>query len=1066
MVNALLLKPVAYQHGERWASVLGATLGDSEHMSGLTLDDVLEFQQRLRSFDVFGWIDFENYNLTAPGQPQFLNGVQVTPSLPNSIGVNPQSGQWFRDAREPLAVISYSLWQRLGGDPGFVGKTITLSGRIYTVSGIMPPDFSLPPVGVSYFSGSKIDVWIPLDPTSRVDPARGTRLGLARLRPGVTMAQADVEAKRLAAEMAKRDLVARQSFSARVDSLQWLSSKDIRPLLLLLFGAAELLLLITCANVGGLLVARSVVRARETAVRVALGAGLRQLASQYFLEGLAVALPGATGGLLFSVALVPLLVSFAPPATARASEIVFDWRVCLFALGTALFAGALTSVAPLWQAARTSPNEVLTEGVRASAGARSRRLSQSLVVAEVALAFVLLAVSAVLVAELRRLTHISPGFDPEHLLTFQLTFSPEETPGMVSRVAYQDRLLESLRALPGVSGAALVNQLPLNCCLSTAIFPEGQPPGPDRGDRLSWVVASPDYLRTMRIPLRGGRALNERDTSEKVLTVMINQATVKRYWPDRDPIGALGHFNSPTGSPFQVVGVVGDVKNNSLGEKTVPEIYLPAAVVTWNHMNFVLRSTLPEKTLVPEVRRAIQNVNPGQPIHEVKMMSEIVRDSVALKRMASYVMTFFALAALLMASIGTYGVVSYGVRQRTVELGTRMALGAVSRDVLALVVGSGLKMAAYGVAIGAVVSVAAARVVLSQFDIENPSFLPLVLSAVIIAVIAMAASFFPAWGATLLSPMVAIRNEPGSMWDTARHGMGQLFEGLFRAVAGDEEILASDQSLTTEFIEASRGAASFREAIRAALESLRGSMGAQSALLLESVSEEYRATAAAPGGDVPACSIPKDGLLARRLRSHALPLPLAAEDFDVWRRWAEEFKPQHLAEVESLRQTGARMAAPLRTNKEMLGVLLLGTPTEGEYDAVRTRLLRDCANHFALMLENARLTSRIVEHERLQRDLALAAEVQKRLLPRQSLDTPIAALAAVSIPARSVGGDYYDFLDLPGHRTAIALADVAGKGVAAALIMSVVQASLRVIASEPDISLPQLAAKVKEELGR
>ena len=286
-------------------------------MSGLNLDDVLEYQQRLRSFDVFGWIEFANYNLTSPGQPQFLNGVQVTPSIPNSIGVNPQSGQWFRDAREPLAVISHSLWQRLGGDPGFVGKAITLSGRIYTVTGIMPPGFSLPPAGVSY-SDAKIDVWIPLDPTSRVDPTSGTRLCLARLGPGVTLAQADAEAKRIAAEIAKRDPASRSSYSARVDSLHWVATKDIRPVLVLLFGAAELLLLITCANVGGLLVARSVARARETAVRVALGAGLRQLAAQYFLEGLAVALPGAAGGILFSVALVPVLVPW-PGRPARAS---------------------------------------------------------------------------------------------------------------------------------------------------------------------------------------------------------------------------------------------------------------------------------------------------------------------------------------------------------------------------------------------------------------------------------------------------------------------------------------------------------------------------------------------------------------------------------------------------------------------------------------------------------------------------------------------------------------------------------------------------------------------------
>jgi hypothetical protein len=309
--------------------------------------------------------------------------------------------------------------------------------------------------------------------------------------------------------------------------------------------------------------------------------------------------------------------------------------------------------------------------------------------------------------------------------------------------------------------------------------------------------------------------------------------------------------------------------------------------------------------------------------------------------------------------------------------------------------------------------------------------------------------------------MVAIRNQPASMWESARHGIGQLFEGLFGALSdGSDAAIPPEANLMAEFVDASRRADSFREALRAALESLRGNTGAQSALLLESVSGgEFRATIAVPDQAVPdqaatTCAIPGDGLLANRLRFHPTPLPISAADFDAWRRWAEEFKPQHLSEIEALRKTGARLAVALRTNKEMLGVLLLGEPAAGEFPDLQKRLLRDCANHFALMLENARLTARIVEHERLQRDLALAAEVQKRLVPRHSLETPLVTLAALSLPARIVGGDYYDFLDLPGHRTAIALADVAGKGVAAALIMSVVQASLRVISSDPDISLP------------
>ena len=534
-------------------------------------------------------------------------------------------------------------------------------------------------------------------------------------------------------------------------------------------------------------------------------------------------------------------------------------------------------------------------------------------------------------------------------------------------------------------------------------------------------------------------------------------------------MGVFGHFNNPKGDRFQVVGVVGDVKNRFLDSPTAPEIYMHSGVAHMDPMHFVVRSTLPPKTLVPAVRRAIQNVNPGQPIHEIKMMSEIVRESVILKLVASWVMSFFALAALLMATLGTYGVVSYSVRQRTVEMGTRMALGATSRDLLYLVMGAGMRMAAYGVVIGGVAAAAAIWLLTREFHIDHPGVLPFILSAVIVAAIALASSLFPAWRATLLSPLVAIRNEPGSMWESARLGVGRFFERWSAASAHGEDLPPSpDADLMTALIDASRQAAGFREAIRAALDALRSNLGAQSALLLEGVGgEEYRATASVPDQGWGAYSIPRKGFLLNRLRAFGAPLPITAGDLDTARRWAAESKPEHLAEIATLESSGARLAVALRTNKEVLGVLLLGPPEGRErYSRAEKRVLRGCADQFALLLENARLTDRVVEQEKVLRDLALAAEVQKRLLPRQGLETAMASLTGLNLPARSVGGDYYDFLDLGSDHTGIALADVAGKGIAAALIMSVVQASLRVISSERDIGLPQLAAKMNYFLYR
>ena len=1064
VIRSLLLKPLPYTQGERWVSLLGASRDDPKAMSALNVSDVLAYRQ-MRSFDAFGWMQFVDFNLTAPGQPQYLNGVRVTPPLANAVGVNPRLGRWFTQATgEPEAVISDALWLRLGGDPALVGKPITLSGRIYTVAGVMPRGFNLPLAGV--YGDARIDVWVPLDPTGAdQDRISSGDFCYARLRPGVTVSQADAEVKRVAAEIVKHSPGDHHNYSARVDGLHDLITKEIRPTLMLLLAAALLLLLITCANVGGLLLARAVARSRETAIRVALGAGMRQLAAQYFLEGLLVSLPGAAAGLLLSAALIRWLVTSWSSVAARVDTIAIDWGVLVFTVAAALLACALTSMAPLWQAARTLPNDVLSEGVRASAGARSRRVSRAFVVAEVALAFVLLTVSTALIAELYRVTRVDPGFDPRNLLTFQIAFSPEGIPGKPSQHAYQTQLLEAVQNIPGVQGAGIVNQVPLaGCCFSTAIFQEGPSPRPSTGERVAFLPVNPEYWRTMGIPLRAGRLLTAHDNNEKSLTAVINQAAVRRYWPDRDPVGAYGHFGNPQGDRFQVVGVVGDVKNNGLDAETVPEVYLNAAVVSMNPINFVVRSKLPPGTLVPEIRRAIQSVNREQPIHQVKTMEEIARESVSLKVAASSVISFFALAALLMATIGTYGVVSYSVRQRTVEMGTRMALGATARDLLGLVMGAGLRMAGWGVAIGGVAAALSMWLLVTQYHMARPGMFAFPVSALTLGLIALGSSLFPAWRATMLSPMVAIRDEPTSM----RLAVSRIFERWSTVGDRGEDLPASpDAGMMTALIDASRQASGFREAIGAALEALRANLGAQSAMLLEAGGEELRATASTPEAGWGACAIPRNGWLVNRLRAYGAPLPIEEGDLDAGRRWAAESKPEHLAEIATLESSGARLAVALRTNQEVLGVLLLSAPADrASYSRTEKRVLRGCADQFAMLLENARLTDRVVEQEKVLRDLALAAEVQKRLLPRQGMETAVASLTGLNLPARSVGGDYYDFLELGAEQTGIALADVAGKGIAAALIMSVVQASLRVISGERQLSLPQLAAKMNYFLYR
>ncbi len=1064
VVNAVMLKPLPYPEGERWVAVYRGTFSEPGQFGGSRFPDLQQFQRRIHSFDVFGWFRPEDFNLTSPGQPQHIGGTAVTPSLAHHIGVNPMMGRWFQD--DAGAVISYALWKRLGGEPSIVGKAVAMNGRSYTITGVMPPAFRLPVPGPG--TDTRSDVWIFLDPNGAGQARdQGYYFGYARRKPGVTFAQAEADVKAVAAEIAKQDPAAHPSYTAKLNDLRAGISQSIKPTLLLLFGAAGLLLLITCANVAGILLARAVARARETATRVALGAAPRQLALQYFMECLFVSLAGAAAGVLVSAALVRGVVSIAADYIPRADEIAIDWKVLLFAAGTACLASALSSLAPLWQAARTFPNEVLTEGVRTSAGARSRRISQSLVVGEIALAFTLLAISGVLIEHLRDLSRIRPGFDPDHLLTFQVTIGDAAQVDADKLWPQQKRLIESLQATPGVTAVAIANQLPLNgCCFSTTIYSEGREADPQAVQRTSYVVASPDYLRAMHIPLRSGRFLNERDGSGTRLSLVINQAAAKRDWPNQDPVGAYGHLSNPNGDRFQVVGVVGDVKNDGLSSATVPEIYLPSAGVAVNPTLFVVRSPLPVEKLISQVRRAVQAVDPSLPIHDLKTMNEIAEASLSLERIGSFMTAFFALAALLMTALGVYGVVSYSVRQRTVEIGTRMALGAVGRDVLSLVVGGGLKMALYGLVFGGIMAGTAAWLLVRAVELPGVGVLPFAVSTAIVTAIAMGASFFPAWRATLLSPMVAIRNEPESMWQSAYLRFREAVSGT--AWGAEDFSVQPDGSLITEFVEASRRAGSFREALESSVGTVREKIRGQSAILLENVSgKEFRRAAVTPKRHGPDCSLPAEGFLLSRLRFYAFPLPFDDGDVDAWQRWATENRPQYLAEIEQIRGTGARVAVSLRTKNEILGVLLLGPPEGREsYNRAETRALGDWAQQLALMMENARLTERLLEQEKLNRDLALAVEVQRRLLPERPPDAPGAELAAMSLPARGIGGDYYDFLDAGDHRIGIALADIAGKGIAAALIMAVVQASLRILSTEENISLPQLAVKMNGFLHR
>lgn len=704
VVDAVLLKPLPYTHGERWVALFSGSTHDPDanHFGGLSFADLLAYQEQMHSFEVFGWFPVAgDFNLTSPGQPRHIEGMEVSPSLIANTGANPVAGRFFTASDGPnVALISHRLFTQLGR--GILDRPIALNGQSYTVLGAMPAWFRLPLAGISN-QNSGNDVWLPLKrPRDEWNLRNYSIYGsYARLKPGITLTQATADAKRVAVEIRTQNHPSDPTYTSALFSLQDTVVKTIRPILLLLFGAAGLLLFITCANVAGLLVGRSVGRARETAIRVALGGGQQQLALQYFFESLWISLAAALGGILASVLLVHLVVSLAADYIPRSDEISTNWTVALFALALALLTATLSALAPLWQAFRTQPNEVLSEGVRASAGARSRKLSQSLVIAEIALAFTLISAGALLAWQLRTLNQTSPGLDPNGLLTFQLTRAGAQAADSAQNSTYADRLLDALENIPGVSDAAVTNQLPLaGCCIGGTLFPEARTTSVELHQSVSYMVVSPGYFKTMRIPLLTGRLLNAHDTNEHLLPVVIDEAAARRYWPGRSAVGEFVRLGGENGSRAQIVGVVGTVQNEGVGELPRPEVYLFHKVTTLTSMNFVVRSTLSPASLAPAIRRAVARVDPAQPIYSVRSMREIFSDSLIFQRIESVVITFFALAALLIASLGVYGLISYSVRQRTVEMGTRMALGATGRQLLQLITRSGLRLSLYGLLIG------------------------------------------------------------------------------------------------------------------------------------------------------------------------------------------------------------------------------------------------------------------------------------------------------------------------------------------------------------------------------
>lgn len=1075
VVHAVLLNPLPYANPDRYFQVFGAWRPRPDLWTVESYPDALDYEAHAINLDVYGCSTTGSINVTFDRQPVHVVGTEVSAALMRSLGVLPLMGRWFEDTDRhpgatPGAMLSAGLWRRFGSDPEIIGKPLIVNGGHYIITGVMPAWFHFP------IYEPENQLWVPLNPDDNQRKYRSFHYlrCIAKLKAGTTEKQAAANLDRTLAGLQRAyPGQAEPDFTVLTPLLKF-AVQSIRPSLILLLAAAGALLLITCANVASILLARSVSRSRETAVRVALGATTWQLGLQYFSEGLLVSLAGAAAGSLLSFALVRAVLAIAADEIPRAEQIGFNWNVLLFALAVAASCGVFFSLWPLWQARRTAPNEVLTEGARASGSKRSHRLLSVFVVAQVALAFGLLAVGGVIFEQLTSLRHVRPGFDPDHLTVMNVLAPVSKYQTDDARSSYETRLRDIVRTVPGVESAGFIDLMPLvGWGNNTIMQVEGRPKSVlGHSETIELREVSPDYFQAMKIPLLAGRFFNDADKEADLMPMLINETLAKLYWPRSDPVGAFVRLPiSWTDKRFQVIGVVGDVRNQSLAAPTRPEFYfsyreLPPELMTW-----AIRSPLDSAALARALQAAVQRVDPEQPLFDVRPMQQIIERSLSRQRLQSLMVVFFAISALLLAILGVYGVVAYAVRQRITEIGTRMAIGAAPRDVLRLVLGDGLKMALIGIGIGLiVVFVFAHLLATSELHVEIASASPFLIAIVLIAGCTLIACWFPAWRATTLSPMVAIHSDVHAGAIRQRLTYRVLTERISELVSHSPASSDVQIQLLGAIVDASHQFESFSEAIAVAVEDLRKQMKASVTYLFtrSAPDQPFRLTSATPESTQPQnLSLPPNGLLIRRLRKYSSALPISSEDLSSLRRWAADHAPGHLAEIEVLEKLEVRLAVPLLSKSDISGVLFLGPRLErSAYSIPERKALRTAAAQLALMIENGRLTERIVEQERLRRELMLAAEVQKRLFPEHAPENANIQLAGVCMPARGVGGDYYDFLDLGNHQIGIALADVAGKGIAAALLMSVIQASLRSLAESDGTSLAEQTSKLNRLLHR
>lgn len=770
VVNTVLLRPLPYKDPDRLVMVWEDASEQGFPHNTPAPANFIDWRNQNQLFEGMAALHRQTYNLTGSGEPERIDGRRVSANLFELLGVQPLKGRWFlpdedRPGANQVVILSHRLWQRrFGSEENIVGKTLTLNGRSFTVVGVMPRQFEFP--------SREDQLWVPIAFT----PEEGNRRTshylevIARTKPGISREQAQAEMNTIAARLEQQYPDSNSTVGTTVVPLHEEVVGNIKPALLILLGAVGFVLLVACANVANLLLARAAVRQKEIALRLALGASRWRLIRQFLTESILLSAIGGLVGLLLSFVALMVLRSFIPNEISQAAEITIDAKVLGFTFLVSILTGLIFGLAPATQASNFNLNETLKEGGRdTNAGSRGNRIRGLLVITEVAVSLILLIGAGLLINSFVRLRNVDPGFQTDHVLTMGIVLPQLKYPDRARREAFYTDVIRRVESLPGVKSAAVTNWIPLvfqGDSIGITIEGQGNVPVSERPNAATRLI-SRHYFSAMGIRLLKGRQFDDRDNERSPAVSVISEAMARRFWPGQDPIGKRftpGNGDSPD-DWIEVIGVVNDVRQFELTAEPRPQMYLshdqlgePFGVFAPRFL--VVHTEVAPLSLASMVRDSVWAVDKDQPVSAISTMEEILSDSIARQRFSMLLLGIFAALALVLAAVGIYGVMSYSVAQRTHEIGIRLALGAQTSTVLKLALGYGLKLVVLGTLIGLVVSFGLTRLMSTLLFGVSPTD-PITFAGIslILISVALLASYIPARRATKVDPMVALRYE-------------------------------------------------------------------------------------------------------------------------------------------------------------------------------------------------------------------------------------------------------------------------------------------------------------------